>query len=82
MGFPLNSGLDMHHQKACLYICTLIQKSKKTLCRSCAKTVDEYLTSIEKYPSQKEKDQILNPVWHVHNGKPQRRKSSCLFRCY
>ena len=23
---------------------------------------------------QKEKDQILNPVWHVHNGKPPNEK--------
>ena len=62
MVFPLNNGLDMHHLKACLYICTLIQNEQKTLCRSGSKTVDEYLTSIEKYQSQKEKDQILNPV--------------------
>ena len=38
------------------------------------KTVDEYLTSIEKYSSQNEKDKILNPVWHVHNGKPPAEK--------
>ena len=38
------------------------------------KTVDEYLTNIEKYQSQKERDQILNPVWHVHNGNPPSEK--------
>ena len=32
------------------------------------------MTGIEKYPSQKDKDQILNPVWHVHNGKPPSEK--------
>ena len=24
--------------------------------------------------SQEKKDQILNPVWHVHNGKPPKEK--------
>ena len=38
------------------------------------KTVDEYLSLIDKYPNQKIKDQILNPVWHVHNGKPPQEK--------
>ena len=38
------------------------------------KTVDEYLENIEKYPIQKLKDQLLNPVWHVHNGKPPNEK--------
>ena len=32
------------------------------------KAVDEYLSLIEKFPEQKEKDKLLNPVWHVHNG--------------
>ena len=43
------------------------------------KTVDEYLTSIEKFPGQKDQDQILNPVWHVHNGKPPTEKNSNTF---
>ena len=36
--------------------------------------MDEYLSQIEKYPSQDLKDQILNPVWHVHNGNPPKEK--------
>ena len=50
------------------------KKEQKLYAEVVPKTVDEYLTNIEKYSSQKEKDQILNPVWHVHNGKPQQRK--------
>ena len=33
------------------------------------KAVDEYLDLIDKSKNQDEKQLILNPVWHVHNGK-------------
>ena len=29
---------------------------------------------IEKFPKQKENEKIMNPVWHVHNGKPPKEK--------
>jgi len=50
------------------------KRAKKLYSEVVPKTVDEYLSLIEKYPNQKEKDQILNPVWHVHNGKPPKEK--------
>ncbi|MEM7619028.1 MAG: lysine--tRNA ligase [Pseudomonadota bacterium] len=34
------------------------------------KTVDEYLTFLEKFPGQTIKDQLNNPVWHIHSGTP------------
>ncbi|GBF27297.1 lysine--tRNA ligase [bacterium MnTg02] len=34
------------------------------------KNVDEYLTFLSKYSGQETKDQITNPVWHIHSGKP------------
>ena len=34
------------------------------------KNVDEYLTFLSKYPDQEPKDQINNPVWHIHSGQP------------
>ena len=34
------------------------------------KAVDEYLSLIEKYQNQEEKEKLSNPVWHIHNGKP------------
>ena len=46
------------------------KRAKKLYSEVVPKTVDEYLSFIEKYPKQEKKDQILNPVWHVHNGKP------------
>ena len=50
------------------------KRAKKLYAEVVPKTVDEYLTSVEKFQSQKEKDQILNPVWHVHSGKPPSEK--------
>ena len=50
------------------------KRAKKLYSEVVPKTVDEYLSYIEKYPSQDLKDRILNPVWHVHNGKPPNEK--------
>ena len=33
------------------------------------KAVDEYLNFIEKGKNQNELEKLMNPVWHVHNGK-------------
>tara|TARA_B100000941_G_scaffold281967_1_gene249961 strand:- start:1044 stop:2108 length:1065 start_codon:yes stop_codon:yes gene_type:complete len=50
------------------------KRAKKLYSEIVPKTVDEYLSCIEKYPIQEAKDQILNPVWHVHNGNPPKEK--------
>ena len=50
------------------------KRAKKLYSEVVPKTVDEYLTLIEKYKIQNEKDKIQNPVWHVHNGKPPNEK--------
>lgn len=34
------------------------------------KNVDEYLTFLDKFADQEEKDQLNNPVWHIHAGQP------------
>lgn len=34
------------------------------------KTVDEYLTCLAKFPEQEPKEQVANPVWHIHMGEP------------
>ncbi|RPH00582.1 MAG: lysine--tRNA ligase [Candidatus Pelagibacter sp. TMED153] len=57
-----------------LYMYPNPKRAKKLYSEVVPKTVDEYLSLIEKYPSQKEKDQITNPVWHVHNGNPPKEK--------
>lgn len=34
------------------------------------KTVDEYLSHLDKFPGQEPDKQIENPVWHIHQGAP------------
>jgi lysyl-tRNA synthetase class 1 len=34
------------------------------------RAVDEYLQLIAAYPGQGEREQIDNPVWHIHGGEP------------
>ena len=69
------NGLTMHLLKVSHCICIKIPKRAKKLYSDVVpKAVDEYLSLIEKFPDQKEKDQISNPVWHVHNGKPPKEK--------
>ena len=57
-----------------LYMYPNPKRAKKLYSEVVPKTVDEYLTYIEKYPTQELKDRLLNPVWHVHNGKPPAEK--------
>ena len=53
-----------------LYMYPNPKRAKKLYSDVLPKTVDEYLSLIEKYPNQKKNDQILNAVWHVHKGSP------------
>ncbi|GAB6052640.1 lysine--tRNA ligase [Magnetospira thiophila] len=39
------------------------------------KNVDEYLTFIDRFPSQDIGKQIDNPVWHIHAGQPPHEKA-------
>ncbi len=34
------------------------------------RNVDDWLTYLQKFPEQDQKDQLNNPAWHIHNGKP------------
>ena len=45
------------------------KRAKKLYKNIVPKAVDEYLEFIEKGKSQDELQLLLNPVWHVHNGK-------------
>ena len=57
-----------------LYMYPNPKRAKKLYSEVVPKTVDEYLSYIEKFPNQKDKERILNPVWHVHNGIPPNEK--------
>ncbi len=43
------------------------------------KAVDEYLTFLEKYADQDPAQQLENPVWHIHGGKPPAETSPISF---
>ena len=57
-----------------LYMYPNPKRAKKLYSEVVPKTVDEYLALIEKFSQQKQSDKILNPVWHIHNGKPPLEK--------
>ncbi|MBM3509749.1 MAG: lysine--tRNA ligase [Alphaproteobacteria bacterium] len=53
-----------------LYMYNAPRKAKRLYFDVIPKTVDEYLTHLEKYPGQGRDQQIANPVWHIHGGNP------------
>ena len=57
-----------------LYMYPNPKRAKKLYSEVVPKTVDEYLSLIDKHSTQKKSDQLLNPVWHVHNGQPPKEK--------
>lgn len=34
------------------------------------RAVDDYLTFVERFPAEAPAQQLENPAWHIHNGKP------------
>ncbi len=57
-----------------LYMYPNPKRAKKLYSEVVPKTVDEYLSLIEKFPTQDDKNKIMNPVWHIHNGLPPKEK--------
>ena len=57
-----------------LYMYQNPTRAKKLYSDVVPKAVDEYLSLIETFPKQEIKEQLLNPVWHVHNGNPPKEK--------
>jgi len=52
-----------------LYMYQNPKRAKKLYNEIVPKAVDEYLDFIEKGKAQNELQLLMNPVWHVHNGK-------------
>ena len=52
-----------------LYMYQNPKRAKKLYKEIVPKAVDEYLDFIEKGKTQNELQLLMNPVWHVHNGK-------------
>ena len=57
-----------------LYMYQNPKRAKKLYNEIVPKAVDEYLELIEKAKTQAELQLLMNPVWHVHNGKIPREK--------
>ena len=57
-----------------LYMYQNPRRAKKLYAEVVPKAVDEYLANIEKFKEQDVQQQLLNPVWHVHNGTPPKEK--------
>lgn len=62
-----------------LYMFQNPQRAKKLYPQVIPKAVDEYLSFLEKFSTQPMKEQLGNPVWHVHNGKPPHEKNIITF---
>ena len=58
-----------------LYMYQNPKRAKKLYADVVPKAVDEYLTFIDKFSEQDDRQKLLNPVWHVHNGNPPKEKS-------
>jgi len=58
-----------------LYMYQNPKRAKKLYADVVPKAVDEYLACIDKFSEQDDKQKLLNPVWHVHNGTPPKEKS-------
>ena len=52
-----------------LYMYQNPKRAKKLYKEIVPKTVDEYLDFMEKAKTQNDLQLLMNPVWHVHNGK-------------
>ena len=53
-----------------LYMYQQPRRAKKLYFDVIPKATDEYLTFLEKFPTQTAAEQVENPAWHIHNGKP------------
>jgi len=58
-----------------LYMYQNPKRAKKLYADVVPKAVDEYLTCVDKFTGQDDKQKLLNPVWHVHKGNPPVEKS-------
>ena len=51
------------------------KRAKKLYADVVPKAVDEYLTCVDKFNQLDDKQKLLSPAWHVHNGNPPKEKS-------
>jgi len=74
-GITIEQWLDYASPESLsLYMYQNPKRAKKLYNELVPKAVDEYLEHIEKAKTQDELQLLMNPVWHVHNGKVPREK--------
>tara|TARA_Y100000591_G_scaffold319258_1_gene331118 strand:+ start:39 stop:1616 length:1578 start_codon:yes stop_codon:yes gene_type:complete len=68
-GITINQWLEFASPESLsLFMYQNPKRAKKLYKEIVPKAVDEYLNFIDKSKIQEQKQLILNPVWHVHNG--------------
>ena len=79
-GITIEQWLDYASPESLsLYMYQNPKRAKKLYNELVPKAVDEYLEHIEKAKTQDELQLLMNPVWHVHNGKVPREKTIMSF---
>ena len=74
-GITIEQWLDYASPESLsLYMYQNPKRAKKLYNKIVTKSFDEYLEFIEKDKTQDELQLLMNPVWHVHNGKVPREK--------
>ena len=69
-GITINQWLEYASPESLsLYMYQNPKRAKKLYKEIVPKAVDEYLDFIERAKKQDELQMLMNPVWHVHNGK-------------
>ena len=69
-GITINEWLEYASPESLsLFMYQNPKRAKKLYREVVPKAVDEYLEFIEKSKTQTELQNLMNPVWHVHNGK-------------
>ena len=69
-GITIDQWLDFASPESLsLFMYQNPKRAKKLYKEIVPKAVDEYLELIDKSKNQDQKQLILNPVWHVHNGQ-------------
>jgi lysyl-tRNA synthetase, class I len=58
------------HESLALYMFQSPKSAKKLHFDVIPRQVDDYLTWVTKYETQLPEEQVNNPVWHLHQGKP------------
>ncbi|MFQ5534144.1 MAG: lysine--tRNA ligase [Sphingomonadales bacterium] len=62
-----------------LYMFQSPRKAKRLYFDVIPRAVDDYITFLHKFASQTPQEQLTNPVWHIHGGKPAAEQAPLTF---